>query len=269
LTHLPAALTGDRLRITSPPTYWRCEPGWSWHARPLANHLLWYVLDGAGHLRLAGHDRELAPGTGVVFEPGDEPVAGHDPRRRLLIFGMHFEALAPDAEAPDAEPPDDVAPPDRWCRVRDQELAAALARRCDLSYRRGDPLGRRQSQLCLEQLLCLLWEDSIHPAPGPADAALDEITHVIRQDPGRRRTVAELASRVALSRAQFTRRFTAHTGLPPARYMIRARVDRARQLLTETNLSATQVAGLLGYTDLAHFSRQYKRHTGHPPGRDR
>jgi hypothetical protein len=58
----------------------------------------------------------------------------------------------------------------------------------------GDSLGTRQTQLCLEQILILLWQDSIHPAPGPVDAVLDEITHVIRLDPSRRWTVAELAA---------------------------------------------------------------------------
>jgi transcriptional regulator GlxA family with amidase domain len=61
-------------------------------------------------------------------------------------------------------------------------------------------------------------------------------------------------------------RFTAHTGVPPIRYLIQARVDRARDLLTETNMSVTQVAAMLGYPDIAYFSRQYKRYTGHPPG---
>jgi AraC family transcriptional regulator, arabinose operon regulatory protein len=268
LTH-PAWRLADsppRMWLTSPPTYWRCEPGWSWHARPLPDYLLWYVFDGIGQLTLGEQHCELTPGTCVAFAPGDEPVAGHDPRRRLLVFGMHFGVATADGDDP---APSEVVPLGRWCRVRDQELVTALARRCDMSYRRGDPLGVRQSQLCLEQILCLLWEDSIHPPPGPIDAALHEITHAIRQDPSRRWTVAELANRTALSRAQFTRRFTAHAGMSPIRYLIQARVDRAHHLLTETTMSVTQVAATLGYTDIGYFSRQYTRHTGQPPSRAR
>jgi AraC family transcriptional regulator, arabinose operon regulatory protein len=115
----------------------------------------------------------------------------------------------------------------------------------------------------------VLWEDATLPAPGPVDAALDELTRTIRHDPGRRWTVAELAGRTALSRAQFTRRFIAYTGMPPARFLIQARVDRARQLLTETDMSVTQVAVTLGYSDIGYFSRQYKRYAGHPPRHDR
>jgi len=242
-------------RLTSPPTYWRCEPGWSWHARPLPDHLLWYIVDGIGRVTLDGQDTELTPGTCMVFSPGDTPVAGHDPRRRLLVFGMHFDTDDRDAVLPG-----------RCVQIRDQILVGALARRCEAGYRRGDEPGVRQSLLCVELILCLAREDAVRPAPGRVDAALDEITGAIRQDPSRRWTVAELASRAALSRAQLTRRFVAHTGLSPARYLVSARIERAHQLLTETTMSVTRVAGILGYADVAYFSRQYKRRTGRSPG---
>lgn len=240
----------------TPPTWWRCEPGWSWRARPLPDHLLWLVLDGVGSLAVGGAEHALAAGSGVVFAPGEEPVAGHDPRRRLLVFGMHFRV---------AGGADRVVPPVRCARLRDLDLVAALARQCDRGYRRGDPLGRRQCRLALAQLLCLLWEEPAGPVPDRIGEALDGIVRDIREDPSRRWTVAELAARAALSRAQFTRRFTARTGLPPARFLVRARIDRARRLLTETNLSVTRVAEMLGYPDIAYFSRQYRRHTGQPP----
>lgn len=250
MTHRPLRLT-----LHTPPTYWRCEPSWSWRPRPLPDHLLWCVLGGAGRLSVAGHEFALRPGSCAVFAPGDAPVASHDPRRRLLVFGMHFEVRGRAR----------VALPERCGVIRDHALLAALARRCEAGHRRGDPLGVRHSLLCLEQIVVMLWEDWTHPAPGPVDAALDELTHAIRQDPGHRWTVAELAGRVGLSRSQFTRRFTAYTGLPPARFLIQARVDRAYQLLTETTMSVSQVASTLGYTDIAYFSRQFARQTGRSP----
>jgi transcriptional regulator GlxA family with amidase domain len=54
--------------------------------------------------------------------------------------------------------------------------------------------------------------------------------------------------------------------MSPNRYVIRARIDRARQHLAETRMSAGEVAMTLGYADLAFFSRQYKQHVGHSPG---
>lgn len=256
MAHPPSAPFS--LTLLSPPTYWRCEPGWSWHSRPLPDHLLWCVLDGVGEMRLDGRTTELHAGVCAVFAPGDAPVATHDPRRRLVVFGMHFEVAG-------GQP---VVPPGHWQPVADRDLLAALARRCETSYQRGDALGRRQAALGLEHLICLLWEDNLHPA-GRVDRVLADIAAAIRHDPGRAWTVAELAARASLSRAQFTRRFTAYTGDPPIRYLTRARVDRARHLLTETTMSVTEVAVALGYRDVGYFGRQYKQFLGHAPSRDR
>jgi AraC-like DNA-binding protein len=252
-----------RLRLLSAPTFWRCEPSWSWVSRPLPDHLLWCVLDGRGRLELAGAERELHPGICAVFAPGDAPTAGHDPRRRLLVFGLHFDAEPVDADRAGVQ--DGVVPTPRWGEVVDRELLGVLARASDAGYRRGDPIGRRQAELCLEQLLGMIW-DAVHsPGRGGTDTAVDEVARLIRQDPGRDWSVAEMAGRAALSRAQFTRRFVAQLGMSPAQYLIQARIDRADQLLTETGMTVTQVAAALGYTDVPYFSRQYKQRTGRSP----
>ncbi|MCP3802228.1 AraC family transcriptional regulator [Allokutzneria sp. A3M-2-11 16] len=239
--------------LNSPPTFWRCEPSWSWHSRPLGDHLLWCVLDGRGHMSLDDRRRELEPGFCAVFRPGDAPIAGHNPRRRLLVFGMHFDTA------------EDITTEPRWAQLGDLSLLTSLARLADRSFQRGDELGVRQTLLCLEQLIALLHAELTAPPRRKVDRALDEITETIRQDPRRRWSVTELAARAALSRAQFTRRFIAHTGLTPTRFQITARIERAHHLLSETGMSVTQVAAALGYADLAYFSRQYRQHTGHPP----
>ncbi|MBP2349944.1 AraC-like DNA-binding protein [Kribbella aluminosa] len=245
------------LEKMSAPTFWRCEPSWSWTSRPLADHLLWCVLDGRGELELAGRRQELHPGVCAVFQPGDEPRATHDPHRRLLVFGMHFETAST------------AAPDPRWGEVLDREFLGVLARTSDASYRRGDPLGRHQAELCLEQLVALIWDAVHHPGRTVTDSAVDEIARQLRQDPSHDWTVSEMAGRAALSRAQFTRRFIKQFGMSPAQYLIQARIDRAHQLLTESGMTVTATAAALGYTDVPYFSRQYKQRTGRSPSQDR
>jgi AraC family transcriptional regulator, arabinose operon regulatory protein len=195
----------------------------------------------------------------AVFAPGDPPVATHDPRRRLLVFGMHF--TVEDAAG--------VTPEPRWGEVMDRELLGVLARTSDAAYRRGDAVGRRQAELSLEQLLGMIWDAVHNPGRKATDTAVDEVARLIRQDPGRDWTVTEMAGRAALSRAQFTRRFVAQLGMSPAQYLIQARIDRAHQLLTENGMTVTQVAAALGYTDVPYFSRQYKQRTGRSPSTSR
>ena len=258
MSHHPAVHAPLRITLLSPPTFWRCEPSWSWTSRPLPDHLLWCVLDGRGRLELNDDQRELHPGVCAVFAPGDAPRATHDPRRRLLVFGMHFEVDHPR-----------VAQDPRWGEVMDRELLGVLARTCDASYRRQDRLGGRQAELCLEQLLGVIWDAVHNPGRSATDTAVDEVARQIRQDPSHDWTVTEMARRAALSRAQFTRRFVAQLGMSPAQYLIQSRIDRAHQLLTDSGMTVTQTAAALGYTDVPYFSRQYKQRTGRSPSQDR
>jgi AraC-like DNA-binding protein len=47
---------------------------------------------------------------------------------------------------------------------------------------------------------------------------------------------------------------------------LQVRTERARHMLAEGNLSVTQIAYRLGYTDVASFVRSFRAQTGHTPG---
>lgn len=150
--------------------------------------------------------------------------------------------------------------------VHDTTAFSAMAHGCEACARRGDPLGARRSRLYVEQMLLQLWDEAFRPAPSPMDRQIHAIVSAIEEEPGARWCVDDLARRACLSRSQFTRRFRAATGMSPAQYVIRTRLERARQLIQETEMTLGQIAGALGYEDIPFFSRQYKRFLGHAPG---
>ena len=76
------------------------------------------------------------------------------------------------------------------------------------------------------------------------------------------RTIAREAS---LSPYYFTRQFTAYVGVPPYRYLIYLRIDRAMELLRETELSVTQICHRVGFNSLSHFTTTFRQHTGMSP----
>jgi AraC family transcriptional regulator len=80
----------------------------------------------------------------------------------------------------------------------------------------------------------------------------------------------DLAAVAHLSAYHFARLFRASTGLPPHRYVIARRVERAKQLLRGgDDLSLAQVAARVGFWDQGHFTRHFKRLVGVTPGRFR
>ena len=82
-------------------------------------------------------------------------------------------------------------------------------------------------------------------------------------------SVPQLAARLFLSPGHFSEKFAREVGVPPKTYLRRLRVEKARQLLTATGLSTTQIALQTGFGDAAHFSRAFRAATGEAPSRYR
>ncbi|MEM1392749.1 MAG: helix-turn-helix transcriptional regulator [Cyanobacteria bacterium P01_H01_bin.150] len=75
----------------------------------------------------------------------------------------------------------------------------------------------------------------------------------------------ELARLVQISPYHFTRQFKKSTALPPHQYIIRTRVERAKQLLKQGNLTIAQVAYVVGFSHQSHLNRHFKRLVGVTP----
>jgi AraC-like DNA-binding protein len=79
--------------------------------------------------------------------------------------------------------------------------------------------------------------------------------------------IEELARSLGLSASRFQHLFKEHTGLSPYQYHLQLKVQRARELLRDSDMPVKQVAGMLGFQSVYHFSTLFKRKTGMSPTR--
>jgi AraC-like DNA-binding protein len=98
------------------------------------------------------------------------------------------------------------------------------------------------------------------------DTAITRSLELIHGRPGAAWTVADLATRVGLSRAAFARRFTEAVGEPPLTYLVRWRMTTAARMLREEDRSLAAVAQEVGYTSEFAFAKAFKRDFGLAPG---
>jgi AraC-like DNA-binding protein len=75
-------------------------------------------------------------------------------------------------------------------------------------------------------------------------------------------TLADIAG---LSKWHFARAFKQTVGTPPHFHLIQRRLERAQELLSETNLSLGQIALRSGFSDQSHFSRRFRMFLGVTP----
>jgi AraC family transcriptional activator FtrA len=96
---------------------------------------------------------------------------------------------------------------------------------------------------------------------GSLSALLDKITRRL----GEPMRIAELARLAAMSERTFMRRFRETTGMTPADWITRMRVDRARELLECTRLSIDQIAARTGLGTATTLRHHFRRKVGVSP----
>ncbi|MBD1868077.1 helix-turn-helix transcriptional regulator [Cyanobacteria bacterium FACHB-471] len=77
--------------------------------------------------------------------------------------------------------------------------------------------------------------------------------------------LAELAAILQMSPHYFTRLFKQSTGLTPHQYVIRRRVERAKELLLKKELTIAEVAYSVGFANQSHLNRHLKHLLGVTP----
>lgn len=79
----------------------------------------------------------------------------------------------------------------------------------------------------------------------------------------------DLASDARLSTRQLERLFRKYLNRSPARYYLELRLNKARLLLLQTNMSVIDVALACGFVSASHFSKCYRDFFGHTPRKER
>lgn len=82
-------------------------------------------------------------------------------------------------------------------------------------------------------------------------------------------TVDDILRKVPMARRALERKFKNLLGRSPAKEICHIRIQRARQLLAETNLSMQEIAEACGYTSYTYLGNVFKKETGISPGRYR
>jgi len=77
--------------------------------------------------------------------------------------------------------------------------------------------------------------------------------------------VGRLARVSGVSEAHFARSFKQAFGVPPHRYLLTRRIERATALLRDTDLSITEIAFHAGWESLGTFGRTFRDVTGETP----
>jgi AraC-like DNA-binding protein len=170
--------------------------------------------------------------------------------------------------------------PDRVLTVLPAVVVVPVAGPATEIVRRELTRDRPGRQAVVDRALDLLlvetvrrWFDHADDAPAwyraYADPVIGQALRLIDDNPAHAWSVAELASKVGLSRATFAKRFAELVGQPPMTYVTEWRLCIAADLLGRTDATVDAIARRVGYANAYALSVAFKRVYGTRPSEHR
>lgn len=120
----------------------------------------------------------------------------------------------------------------------------------------------------MQSVLALLsneTQENHHTGGGKGRDKISELISRVKMVPNLNITVSECAAFCNMSKPHFTRVFKQVTGMPPVQFMLRIRIDRAKELLDFTDKAIAEIAEASGFSDQNYFARTFKNLTGMSP----
>lgn len=263
--HLLNPQTEIQVTLEGAPGYYIAPERWRiQHQPPLTQHLIYYVVDGSFIAQVADQTIEITAGSVFWLRPGLSPDYSHSNVGRLTLYRFRLAVAGIEVHQPCLHVPD--LPESRiWFEKIIAELNAS----------------DWQAEVRLRALLVCLFSDMRLPkeSSGGGQRRLTryeqaQITQLLTQQPHNHRlTPADMAAAVGLTPDYFARVFRHSYGRAPRRWLVEQRIELAKAYLLESDMTVTEIAEALGYTDVYFFSHQFKLIVGcsplqfrHPPG---
>jgi AraC-like DNA-binding protein len=221
---------------------------------------------------LNGRKIDLPAGDGVVVRPGDvheDRMEGPFPMRYFaLVFVFRSEPLRP--EPPELFAPDCIPELQRFHLELDRVWPLVLG--IQKEFQAGDLFSGQVQDALLQAFFWRMVRALPRQAlsSGFVDISTDQvfaerITQVFRAHLGEDLSVSQIARHLGMSESALSHKCRRLLDTSPRRAFLACKMDRARYLLTCTDLSVKQVAAQLGYRDPYSFSRAFKSVTGQAP----
>ncbi|HXT37967.1 MAG TPA: AraC family transcriptional regulator [Chloroflexota bacterium] len=233
----------------------RCTPG---------SYAVVYIHAGSGWIETAATTRRIAVEAGDLFWlfPGATHMCAPGPAGWSVQWAAFTGSLAHSFEL--------LGWLSRACPAvhpNDPAQVEALFRRLRADFTGDGPLAGALGAALIHRLAVVAHgsRGSTEPDPRSEVQALPRAVALIQQAAPRPLDLHAVADECGIGYSTLRRRFKQMTGQTITDYLLRVRLDRARDLLAHTRMSVAEVADAVGFADPYYFSRVFRLKEGVSP----
>ncbi len=219
-------------------------------------------LKGQAEFEVSGYGNFIGPGQGcVVTSETDHAFGGVVGQSDILVLNL---------PAPSDDDPlmlqrlNELNQRDTYFQL-DGQIQKLI--RMLVSEMQSNPEDQLLSRACNDTVIALLQRHMSAFATIRKESRFDleAIDRYIEQHLSQKISVAQLAGSVFLGESQFHNLFKEQMGITPHQYVLGKRIDMAKQLIAQGNLSLGQVAELTGFSGQSTFTHTFSRIQGVSP----
>lgn len=284
----------DELPFTLPFIRWAnvaVLTNWTVHERRLYDHELVYVMAGRGHIVIEGQKYSAEPDRLFLIQPRVRHSFQPQQSKSLHLLGVHFDwspqhdTLAFPIYRPATEPveegkfraareiPNWSLRKQPFLNLRGQLQVRRAFEAVVAEYSRGDEEARNAAGALLCAAMFTISRaareqnyrarriavgvDALHRA--------EQARELLESQPEAPRSVEDVARQVGWSADHLRRVFRQIWNISPSQIQFDVRMQHARDLLRQNDISVAEVGQRCGFEDASHFSRVFKSHLGLTP----
>lgn len=266
--------------------------GWRQRPRRIFDHELMFCYGGTANLRISGKLHQLRQGDLGIIKPDTPHQFWVDDNQPAEVLWVHFD-LEPRNDAdwvarfyntpegyaqlfsgtmphqrhirPQAVFPGGTTLPD-FIRLQRFEEAERLLRALHKAFIRKNALFPVTARILMLSLLSIIFEQGMDLHEEDRDEwVCSMLRHYINTHYFKKVTMQDLAAYVHMSPDYCGRIFREKTSTTLMEHLNRVRIDRARQLLLEEDLTVAEVGEMVGFKRSNHFSQVCRKVTGITP----
>lgn len=227
-----------------------------------ANYQLLYIADGSAKFKIKGKLMEINKGTCVLYHPGEPQYYYYQLEQHPDVYWVHFTC---DRNHPLMNHIDfgdgnifEVGVHNSYALLYDKMIHELQMK--DLYF-------EETASLYLQELLLKMSRirNKKTEIVYKYNHQIEEAIRIFHRNPEENIVIKKYAKENNLNYYHFIDNFTKYTGLAPKQYIINIRMAKAKELLSNSLFSVTDVSGMVGYDNPLYFSRLFKKVVGMAP----
>ena len=247
----------------------KCEPGFQFGPFIRECYVIHMVFGGCGELQLGGAHYRLSKGQAFLIRPREEVIYRADQAdpweyQWVGFHGCRAEEFVRQIGFEEGNPVIEFHNEDGLERIVQQMLDARQLTFTNEMIRMSALFAffalLTQENVDVPHVRQPLYTDSVY---------VRDAVNLIMSSYKKKIRVAELADMIGISRGHLTNVFKKELKVSPQEFLMNYRMEKAAQLLRETEMPVNVVAAEVGYSDSLSFSKLFKQRYGMSPSRYR